>query len=624
MKKLFLLGFVLFSFTLMAQVGQDNSNTNAGEGPNFGTALGSGNDVPGQYAFIGGSNSQASGSHSFGFGQSVRSSGLGSFALGSSVFATAENSWIIGKGTSDFGSTFENNISNSFMIGFNTSVPSFFVQGFTREEPGYVGIFTTDPTSELDVNGTITTTGFKMTTNPTAGFVLTSDAEGNASWQPNDGAGSGSGGDSYWKANGQHIYFISASGPLGNGNVGIGPASSNPLEKLHVFGNLRINGFMRGGETSGALKVQTDYGYTILGAKANNASYFETDRNKFIFNKDVQLFENLNFDFNNTDAKITYGASNLARTFKLESLYDNGAGKGSVRGIVIDENGNLGVGTDSPTAELDVDGRTKTEELQVTSDGSTSGFVLADSDGSGNAEWVELGSIDGDWQSDGNGNIYRKNGNVGIGTNQPVAPLHIKPFSDGPGFQFSSQTSDMTYPADFQFSAIGGDNMSTLQIYNSNHGTNYSWACDSDGYGTIEGMRLSIRPWPVDENGHTSFPNTKLYLNGRMGINTEVLPGQELSVNGVIGCKKVVVTLDADWPDYVFDEDYQLPQLSEIESFVKKNKHLPGVPSAKEIKENGQDLGEMNTILLQKIEELTLLMIEQQKEIDALKKQVNQ
>ncbi|SFN61727.1 hypothetical protein SAMN05421738_1171, partial [Algoriella xinjiangensis] len=69
--------------------------------------------------------------------------------------------------------------------------------------------------------------------------------------------------------------------------------------------------------------------------------------------------------------------------------------------------------------------------------------------------------------------------------------------------------------------------------------------------------------------------------------------------------------------------DYEFPKLEEIEKFVKENNHLPGVPSAKEIQENGLKVGEMNNLLLQKIEEITLLLIEQQKEIKELKETIN-
>lgn len=88
---------------------------------------------------------------------------------------------------------------------------------------------------------------------------------------------------------------------------------------------------------------------------------------------------------------------------------------------------------------------------------------------------------------------------------------------------------------------------------------------------------------------------------------------------GQVKAKSIKVTLSG-WSDFVFDEDYQLPSLSELEDYVKANRHLPDIPSAKEVEENGVDLGEMNAKLLQKVEELTLYVIDLQKQIDELKK----
>ncbi|MCB0810418.1 MAG: hypothetical protein KDB96_14165, partial [Flavobacteriales bacterium] len=82
-----------------------------------------------------------------------------------------------------------------------------------------------------------------------------------------------------------------------------------------------------------------------------------------------------------------------------------------------------------------------------------------------------------------------------------------------------------------------------------------------------------------------------------------------------ITAKEVEVTL-AGFPDYVFEPDYDLMTLEEVEAYIKKNGHLPNVPSAREVEENGLGLGEMNKILLEKVEELTLHLIEQQKRLD--------
>ncbi|MEI6052814.1 MAG: hypothetical protein WCQ44_08950, partial [Opitutaceae bacterium] len=83
-----------------------------------------------------------------------------------------------------------------------------------------------------------------------------------------------------------------------------------------------------------------------------------------------------------------------------------------------------------------------------------------------------------------------------------------------------------------------------------------------------------------------------------------------------------LVDLNAPLADYVFDSNYSLMPLQQVESYVNENKHLPKMPSATEVKDKGMNMGEMQNKLLQKIEELTLYVIEQQKQIDELKKLV--
>lgn len=111
-----------------------------------------------------------------------------------------------------------------------------------------------------------------------------------------------------------------------------------------------------------------------------------------------------------------------------------------------------------------------------------------------------------------------------------------------------------------------------------------------------------------------------------MGIGTST-PSEKLSVNGNVRVQKVIVT-KTGWSDYVFDEQYKLRPLSSLELFIKNNKHLPEIPSAREVGGKGIDIGDNQALLLKKIEELTLYVIElkqenqkQQREINQLKKQ---
>ena len=124
--------------------------------------------------------------------------------------------------------------------------------------------------------------------------------------------------------------------------------------------------------------------------------------------------------------------------------------------------------------------------------------------------------------------------------------------------------------------------------------------------------------WPVASSNIS-------YTAGKVSIGTTAAPaGYDLAVGGKIVAEEVVVKLEANWPDYVFENDFKLMPLNEVQQYINANKHLPGVPSALEVKENGVAVGEMNAVLLKKIEELTLYVLELKKENEAQQKQLEE
>jgi len=111
------------------------------------------------------------------------------------------------------------------------------------------------------------------------------------------------------------------------------------------------------------------------------------------------------------------------------------------------------------------------------------------------------------------------------------------------------------------------------------------------------------------------------YVDGKLAVGTTYVPsGYAMSVDGKAAVEEVMVELSQDWPDYVFQDNYNLLQLDELEKSIQQNGHLPGIPSAKEVEEKGGiEVGEMQRKLVEKVEELTLYVIQLKKENDELR-----
>lgn len=165
-----------------------------------------------------------------------------------------------------------------------------------------------------------------------------------------------------------------------------------------------------------------------------------------------------------------------------------------------------------------------------------------------------------------------------------------------------------------------------VKIRSINFNTNYTSSLTTGSETNAIGLLPMTYDWSlIVGNTATANPGVlaiKASSNGNVGIGT-ANPQDKLSVNGKIRAHEIrVTTAAADWPDYVFEENHPLMPLDELEHFVKNNKHLPSIVPAKTAAENGVALGELNRQLLQKIEEMTLYLIQQNKEIKKLKEEV--
>lgn len=147
---------------------------------------------------------------------------------------------------------------------------------------------------------------------------------------------------------------------------------------------------------------------------------------------------------------------------------------------------------------------------------------------------------------------------------------------------------------------------------NSNMTSDPTWSYGG-GPGSASIVNVNSKPLVFGTNNQGRM---LIDANGNVAIGTNDSKGYKLAVLGKAVAEEIVVKLQANWPDYVFEDQYRLSLLSELEEFIKANKHLPDVPTADEVKENGLSLGEMNAMLLKKVEELTLYVIELKTKID--------
>ena len=360
------------------------------------------------------------------------------------------------------------------------------------------------------------------------------------------------------------------------GKLGVGTTKINSRSTLHV------DGAIYGGDQYGATRFVSDFGYVTIGTvREDRSTYtqFKTDRDKYVFNKPVYVETGV------------LGSSTDALHFTVDD---------SVRVAI--NGGKVGIGVENPQEALHVNGaiRGGGAHGQVTLKGD-SGYVTIGASGqamefnTNKSKFVlnkpmysfDVYSYNGIFASPDSVDLYFKtnnkirmtilesNGNVGIGTTIPKGRLHV----DKGHLRIGNGTSESSRSANV---LLFGDN-----------------------------THVQIGEWQAD-NMLSFQANTYNFTTGNVGIGT-TSPSYKLDVNGTIRANEIIVNTTG--ADFVFAEDYQLRPLSEVKAFIKENKHLPEIKSAQEMQENGVGVNELQTQLLQKIEELTLYILQQEEKI---------
>ena len=236
--------------------------------------------------------------------------------------------------------------------------------------------------------------------------------------------------------------------------------------------------------------------------------------------------------------------------------------------------------------------------------------------------------------------------NVGIGISNPSSRLEINSGTAGSsGLKFTNFNESHLSPTVWYMNGVSVPNNKTLtldstgNLIGANTGSIYymSGYLNNSRFIGLSGYDFEMTDGGIPSGSRAEPPVNSIFKvksNGKVGIGTFntfpttagsiSLSNYKLFVKGGILTEEVRISLQSTWADYVFNKDYKLMPLNKVEDFIQKNGHLQNVPSAKEVKENGIELGEMAKIQQEKIEELTLYIIEQNKTNEKQTKEIEE
>ncbi|HET7117791.1 MAG TPA: hypothetical protein VFI29_14955 [Hanamia sp.] len=348
-----------------------------------------------------------------------------------------------------------------------------------------------------------------------------------------------------------------------SGNVGIG--TTTPLEELHIQnGNLLLSNNLSS-LTMGTIKFSTNaYNYAWSGIS---------------------------------------GVSNGQGWDQMDLLFYTAFGGPSEKMRLMANTGYLGIGTSTPAAK--VHSMSTGEQLRLGYDANNySAFTTSSTGGLLISPSGKTFSLLGQ-------EIYFDGYQSGQNQNSNSARLNFIGDGETAGFGIQALNSAYYGTKDLVFYAHNG-------IVHNDY-TSYDEVVRFRYDGSV-GIGTSTPQAKLDVNGNI-YSNGKIFI-GTPDANTATkIAPYSLAVNGSAVFTKAVVKLNSAWPDYVFSPTYKLIQLDSLEQFIKSNGHLPEIPKAETVEKEGLDLGNSQALLLKKIEELTLIVIEQNKRIEKLEKE---